>query len=206
MQPISEKEKKILKAIEQTLANEGNAPTVRELAEVIDASSPHLVSHYLDQLENKGYIRRNSDFSRNIVLLADSKGEKSDPDILKIPLVGWTAGGSAIWSEQNIEEWIPISRRLFRFGSNEIFLLKVKGNSMAPEIEDGDMIVVKKQYTADPGQKVVALLGNETTVKKYLPREDHILLQPSNPKYEPIVVFPDEVRIQGVVEGVLKYY
>jgi repressor LexA len=77
---------------------------------------------------------------------------------------------------------------------------------MSPKIEDGDVVIVKKQYGADPGDTIVALLEDGTTVKKYVPHEDHIVLQPVNPEFEPIVVFPDELRIQGIVKGVLKYY
>jgi len=76
---------------------------------------------------------------------------------------------------------------------------------MAPRIEDGDIVIVKKQYTAEIGETVVALLGDETTVKKYIPKEDHIVLQPENSQFEPLIVFPDELRIQGIVKGVLKY-
>ncbi len=205
MQKLTDKEKKILTKIQKSIENSGSAPTVRELAEYINAESPRAASYYLDQLEKKGYIRRTRDNTRNITLIAGKEGQKFQ-DIVQIPLVGWTAGGQAIWSESNIEEWIPVSRRFFKYGGDEIFLLRVKGNSMAPEIENGDMIVVKKQYIANPGEIVVALLGEETTVKKYLPREDHIVLQPTNKEFEPILVFPDEVRIQGVVQGVLKYY
>lgn len=205
MKKLTEKEKKILIKIQKCIENSGAAPTVREIAEYINADSPRAASYYLDQLESKGYIRRTSDTTRNIVLVAGKEGQKLQ-DIIQVPVVGWTAAGQAIWSEQNIEEWIPISRRFFKYGGDDIYLLKVKGNSMAPDIESGDMIIVKKQYIADPGEVVVALLGEETTVKKYLPREDHILLQPNNKDFEPMLVFPDEVRIQGVVQGVLKYY
>lgn len=77
---------------------------------------------------------------------------------------------------------------------------------MAPKIEDKDTVIVKKQLTAEPHDTVVALIGDETTVKKYLPREDHIVLQPTNAEHEPIICFPEELRIQGKVVGVIKYY
>jgi len=108
-------------------------------------------------------------------------------------------------AEENILEWLPISSRFLREGQG-VFLLKIKGNSMAPKIEDRDVVIVKNQHVAEPNDTIVALIGDETTVKKYLPREDHIVLQPTNPDYEPIIVFPEEVRIQGKVIGVIKYY
>jgi repressor LexA len=202
---LSEKQKQILLLIEQAIADSGYAPTVREIATEIGVKSPRSVSHHLDQLEKMGYIRRTREGVRNIIVTVDDDANPMK-DLLRVPLCGWTAGGEPIYAEQNILDWIPISSRFFKTGSDEIFLLKVRGDSMSPKIEDGDVVIVKKQYTADPGETVVGLLGDETTVKKYLPREDHIVLQPENPSHEPIVVFPDELRIQGIVQGVMKYY
>ena len=119
--------------------------------------------------------------------------------------MGWTVAGEAIFSEQNILDWISISSRFIKSATDDIFLLKVRGDSMIPRIEDGDIVIVRKQYTADPGQIIVALIGSDTTIKKYLPRENHIILQPENPDHEPIVVNPDDLRIQGIVQGVMKY-
>jgi repressor LexA len=204
MKTLTKKQNKILEIIKQTLKNEGEAPTVREIAREIRVKSPRAVSHHLEQLEKKGYIRRNTESSRNIVLAREQNG-KPVGDVVKVPLCGWTAGGPSILSEENISDWLPISSRFLRQAGGDIFLLRVKGNSMAPKIEDGDMIIVKKQYTAEPGETVVALLGDETTVKKYVPHDDHIVLQPENAEHEPIIAFPDELRIQGVVRGVLKY-
>lgn len=202
---LNGKQKEILRIIKESFFSFGYAPTVRELAAAIGVKSPRAVSHHLDCLEQKGFIRRTKEDSRNILLVMQET-ESPTRDVVKVPLVGWTAGGNAILAEENILDWIPISTKFFKTGSDDIFLLRVKGNSMSPKIEDGDVVIVRKQYTADPGQTVVALLGSETTVKKYIPREDHIILQPENPEFEPIVAFPDELRIQGVVQGVLKYY
>ena len=200
---LSSKQHKILGIIKQSIDGSGYAPTVREIAEEIHVRSPRAVSHHLEQLEKKGYIRRTADASRNISLVAE-EGEQPMKDLVRVPLCGWTSGGEPLLSEQNISDWLPISSRLIK-QATDVFLLRVKGNSMAPRIEDGDVVIVKKQYTADPGETIVALLGDGTTVKKYLPREDHIVLQPENPDFEPIIAFPDEIRIQGVVKGVLKY-
>jgi len=201
---LSFKQNKILEIIKRTIDNEGYSPTVREIAQEIKVKSPRAVSHHLEQLEKKGYIRRSSEPSRNIILTSDKKG-KPLADMVRVPVCGWTAGGAAITADENICDWLPISSRFLRQAGGDIFILRVKGNSMAPRIEDGDMIIVKKQYTAEPGEIVVALLGDETTVKKYIPHDDHIVLQPENPDHEPIIAFPDELRIQGVVRGVLKY-
>jgi len=202
---LSEKQKTIFQIIKNTLENSGSAPTVRELMSEIGAKSPRTISHHLKCLEQKGFINRTGENKRNIIIIA-SDSDNPLANLIKVPLVGWTAAGEAIFSEENVLEWIPISSRFFRLPSDEIFLLKVKGHSMAPKIENGDLVVVRKQYTAEVGQTIVALIGDQTTVKKYIPREDHIVLQPINPDFEPIVVFPDELRIQGIVSGIVKYY
>ncbi len=204
LKKLNSKQKRILELIVNSLENMGESPTVRELMEDIGAKSPRTISHHLEQLEKMGYLLRTGDAKRNIIITG--KFQNPLKNIMKVPLVGWTAGGSAIFADENILDWIPVSARFFKLPTDEIFLLKVKGNSMSPNIEDGDVVIVKKQYAADTGDTVVALLEDGTTVKKYLPREDHIVLQPTNPEHEPIVCFPDELRIQGIVKGVLKYY
>jgi repressor LexA len=202
---LNSKQKRILELIQMSLEESGSSPTIRELMLEIGVKSPHAISHHIEALEKSGYIRRTGEAKRNLILTTKNSKNIFN-DLVRVPLVGWTAGGEAIYSEENILDWISISSRFFRTVSDDIFLLKVKGNSMSPRIEDGDVIIVKKQYRAEPGQTIVALLGSETTVKKYLPRSDHIVLQPENIEHEPIVVFPDELRIQGIVQGVLKYY
>jgi len=204
MKKITKQQEKILDLIKSAIEVDGFAPTVRELVSELNVKSPRTISYHLNRLEKQGYIRRTSDSSRNIVLTTSKAGQPM-PEIVKVPLVGWSTGGQPMIAEENILDWLPISSRFLRAGNN-IFLLKVKGNSMAPKIEDKDTIIVKKQLTADPHDTVVALLGDDTTVKKYLPRDDHIVLQPTNPEHEPIIVFPEEVRIQGRVVGVIKYY
>jgi len=202
---LNSNQKKILQLIHLALEESGQAPTVRELMIEVGAKSPRAISHHLEQLEKSGLIRRTGEAKRNIILTErDSKNPFKD--LIKVPLVGWTAGGGAIFSEQNILDWVSISSRFLKTYADDVFLLKVRGESMSPKIEDGDIVIVQKRYTADSGQTIVALLGSDTTVKKYLPSREHIVLQPENPEYEPIVVAPDELRIQGIVQGVLKYY
>jgi repressor LexA len=204
MKKMNSKQKEILKIIKDSWQAFGYAPTIREIAISIGVKSPRAVSFHLEQMEKNGYIRRTPEGSRNIVIISKDPNNPTS-DLIKVPLCGWTAGGEAIYAEENIIDWIPISARFFKTGNDEIFLLKVRGNSMAPKIEDGDVVVVRKQYRASYGETVVALLETDTTVKKYLPQQNQIILQPINEEFEPIVVPPDEVRIQGVVQGVLKY-
>lgn len=202
--PPTNQQKKVLALIKQSINDEGYAPTVREMVEELGFKSPRTISYHLNRLEEKGFIRRTNDSSRNIILTTNEEG-KPMPELVKVPLVGWSTGGQPMVAEENIIDWLPISSKFLKQGRN-IFLLKIKGNSMAPKIEDKDTVIVKKQLTAEPHDTVVALIGDETTVKKYLPREDHIVLQPTNAEHEPIICFPEELRIQGKVVGVIKYY
>lgn len=204
MKEITPQQKKILELIKQSIEVDSFAPTVRELVKELGVKSPRTISYHLSKLEKAGYINRTNDSSRNIVLTTSDQGQPM-PEVVKIPLVGWTTGGQPMLAEENVLDWLPISSQFLKEG-REVFLLKVKGNSMAPKIEDNDIVIVKKQHIAEPQDTVVALIGDDTTIKKYLPREDHIVLQPTNPDHEPIIVFPEEVRIQGRVVGIIKYY
>jgi repressor LexA len=204
MAKLTNQQQKILSLIKKSIEVEGYAPTVRELMEELGVKSPRTISYHLAQLEKKGYLRRTTESSRNIVLTTDREGEPM-AKIVRVPLVGWSTGGEPMVAEENILDWLPISSHFLKEGAG-IFLLKIKGDSMSPRIENKDVVIVKKQHTAEPHDTIVALIGDDTTVKKYLPREDHIVLQPTNPEYEPIIVFPEEVRIQGRVVGVIKYY
>jgi len=141
MKKITKQQEKILDLIKSSIEVEGFAPTVRELVSELNVKSPRTISYHLNRLEKQGYIRRNSDSSRNIVLTTSKAGQPM-PEIVKVPLVGWSTGGQPMLAEENILDWLPISSRFLRSGNN-IFLLKVKGNSMSPKIEDKDTVIVK---------------------------------------------------------------
>jgi len=192
-------QKQVLDLIKESLGSEGYAPTIREMAQELGFKSPRAVAYHLEQLEKKGYIKKTADGARNISLVYEEKNKKT----FFVPLVGWSAGGRPIYAEENIIDWIAISPSFIKEDS-DFFLLRVKGNSMAPKIEHNDIVVVKRQLTANPGDIVVALIGSETTIKKYLPKRGQIVLQPLNPDYEPIVVKPSRLKIQGVIKGVMK--
>jgi len=195
---LTPQQKKILDLIKQQLQNHGFAPTIREMAQELGFKSPRAIAYHLEQLTKKGFIRKTTDGSRNIALSLDKKGIS-----FFVPLVGWSAGGKPIYAEENIIDWIAISPQFIKPDS-DIFLLRVKGNSMSPQIEHNDIVVVRRQLTAKPGEIVVAFIEDGTTIKKYLPKAGQIILQPLNPKYEPIIVKPSKLRIQGKVVGVMK--
>jgi len=186
----------ILQAIMQSKANRGIVPSMREIAEAVGLNSVASVSYQLDNLEQKGYIRREDNLSRNTEVLITPEGwedaETSPADNVipmaataMVPLVGQIAAGIPITADQNVEEIYPLPRTLV--GSGELFMLKVKGDSMQDAaICDGDWVVVRKQNNAENGDIVAAELDGEATVKAFKQRDGKTWLLPRNSAYEPI--------------------
>jgi len=186
----------ILQAIMQSKANRGIVPSMREIAEAVGLNSVASVSYQLDNLEQKGYIRREDNLSRNTEVLITPEGWEdsvtSPADNLipmaataMVPLVGQIAAGIPITADQNVEEIYPLPRTLV--GSGELFMLKVKGDSMQDAaICDGDWVVIRKQNNAENGEIVAAELDGEATVKAFKQRDGKTWLLPRNSAYEPI--------------------
>jgi repressor LexA len=186
----------ILQAIMQSKANRGIVPSMREIAEAVGLNSVASVSYQLDNLEQKGYIRREDNLSRNTEVLITPEGwedaQTSPADNVipmaataMVPLVGQIAAGIPITADQNVEEIYPLPRTLV--GSGELFMLKVKGDSMQDAaICDGDWVVVRKQNNAENGDIVAAELDGEATVKAFKQRDGKTWLLPRNSAYEPI--------------------
>ncbi|MDD3777209.1 MAG: transcriptional repressor LexA [Actinomycetota bacterium] len=197
MKKLTPKQEKVLEIISQFIAQKGYPPTVRELAQRLGLASPRAVSDHLAALQKKGYIEKTS-LARSIKI-TDGSGLAVQP---KIPLIGSIAAGSPILAEQNIETYISIPGQLE--GKNIDFALRVKGDSMIGDhIQDGDIILAQSRQTAENGDMVVALIGEEATVKRYYLTPQYLELRPSNPDYEPIRVTGD-VIIQGKVLSVYR--
>lgn len=201
--PLTKRQKEILDYIESFLDERGYAPSFEEIAESFGYSSLATVHEHLSNLERKGYIRKSYNESRSIELVPP---ENSVPSI-ELPLMGAVAAGMPIEAVQDNETLaVPpdmVSRR------RDNYVLRVEGNSMIEEqIRDGDYIVVQAQNTAEDGQMVVALVSDESATVKKLYREPggRIRLQPANPTMDPIFVPADDVRIQGIVVGVIRKY
>lgn len=180
---------------------EGVSPTVREMQKFMGFRSPRSVSQFLDALESAGYIERSSIARRTRVIktprgaaLPDQRGTVS------VPVVGQVAAGTPILALENVEEYLPVSTQLAR-GPHTYFLLRVRGDSMnLAGIQDGDLVLVRQQPTAESGERVVALIDDEATIKVFRPTTDAIVLEPrsSNPRNKPIVLDRD-FEVQGVV-------
>ncbi|MEO0026991.1 MAG: hypothetical protein RLZZ258_736 [Actinomycetota bacterium] len=209
---LSPMQEKILQAIQRSKADRGYVPSMREIGEEVGLSSPASVSHQLTQLELAGYISRDPKRPRTIDVLIELPGwesqdgevaENATPigDAVMIPLVGQIAAGTAITAEQNIEEFFPIPRQLV--GKGDLFLLKVKGESMIDAaICDGDWVVVRQQQTAENGDIVAALLEDEATVKTFKQQDGHTWLLPRNSSFAPIP--GDHAVIMGKVVAVMR--
>ena len=186
----------------------GYPPTVREIGERVGLASPSTVHAHLANLERAGLLRRDPTKPRALELIGREKRDAEPAaedarDVARLPLVGQIAAGGPLLAEQNVEEYVPLPA-----ATKGDFLLRVKGESMIDEgIRDGDYIIVEGRDAATPGETVVALIGEEATVKKYFPENGgKVRLQPANASMDPIFVSEDDLRIRGVVVGLMRHY
>lgn len=194
---LSSKAKEALRHIRSWLMLYSSLPSIRDLMKTMEYKSPRSAVLLLEELEQNGFLEKKADGGYKVIKDLDS--ENSTRTLL-IPLVGTVTCGIPILAEQNIEAMIPVSTDFIRYGS-KYFLLKAKGDSMDQVgINDGDMILVKQQPTADNGENVVALIDDEATVKEFHRSGSIISLVPrsSNPKHQQIIV-TNNFQIQGIV-------
>ena len=201
---ITEKQKEILEYIKETILGKGYPPAVREICEAVHLKSTSSVHSHLEALERNGYIRRDPTKPRTIEILDDDFA-LTRREVVNVPIIGTVAAGMPILAQENIEDYFPIPVEMLP--NKEIFMLKVKGDSMIEAgIFNGDTIVVRKQETADNGDIVVAMFGGEgeegATVKRFFRRDGKIILHPENSALSDYVL--DEVSILGKVVGLLR--
>ena len=228
MQPLTERQEAILEFIRQSIRERGYPPTLREIGAQMNIRSTNGVSDHLRALERKGYLRREDMKSRALrpttpdngrVRVVEGDGEEPTFDInldaepannvMNVPLVGRVAAGPLTFATQNVEQQIMMDPSLLRGTSGgETFALRVRGDSMIEAgIHEGDILFVRRQEAANRAEIVVALVGDEATVKRYFPERDHIRLQPENKRLAPIYVRRTELngfRILGVVVGLFR--
>jgi repressor LexA len=201
--PLTKRQKEILDYIGAFIGERGYAPSFEEIAEAFGYASLATVHEHLSNLERKGYIRKSYNESRSLELVSQDAGATA----VELPLLGSVAAGLPIEAIEN-HETLAVPPDMVRRRKDN-YVLRVEGNSMIEEqIRDGDYIVVQSQEVAEDGQMVVALVGGEAATVKKLYREagDRIRLQPANPTMEPIIVSAADVRIQGIVVGVIRKY
>ena len=203
---LTRKQKEVLRFIVECIDERGSPPTVREICDRFGLRSPASAQRYIQALERKGYLHRRPGSARAVELVWD-RVNRVFWERAGIPLVGRVAAGEPILAEENIDDVLPL-KGLFPMDQG-LFALRVQGDSMVEAgIWDGDVVIVRPQPWANTGDVVVAVLMDaeeEGTVKR-LGRWDEreVVLEPANPRYEPLRVKPEEVRIVGVVVGVLR--
>ena len=195
MMSITQKEEQVLRYIEQYFASNGYSPSVRDIAKDLSIKSTATVFLRLKKLTEAGYLKPTESNLKRAIELTNK------PNATHAPLVGTITAGQPILAYENIEGTYPIPSDLF--GSGEMFLLRVKGESMINDgIYDGDTIVVKKQPTADNGEIVAAMIDDSATVKRFYKENGKFRLQPANDSMQPIIC--DQVEILGVVVGLMR--
>lgn len=205
MSSLTKRQQQIYDFIESYIDQKGFGPTVREICEAVNLSSPSTVHVHLRTLEEKCYIVRDSLKSRSIALPHKedhaAHGSAGYENIVSLPVVGRVAAGEPILAEQNIENTLTLPTELV--GDSASFILSVRGDSMIEAgINDGDYVVVKEQQVARNGEIVVALIEDGATVKRFYKENDHIRLQPENSSMEPILV--KDCAIVGKVVAVMR--
>ena len=198
---LSQRQTNILEFIKEEIRRKGYPPAVREIGEAVGLLSSSTVHGHLQTLEDKGYIRRDPTKPRAIEILDSSSDALESKKVVHIPIVGRVTAGQPILAVENIEGTFPLPEDLVR--QDNVFMLRVQGESMiGAGILDGDLIVVRQQNEARNGEIVVALIGEEATVKRFFKERTLIRLQPENPTMEPI--YSQDVSILGKVVGVFR--
>ncbi len=234
MNQLTDRQRRILEYMQETIRTKGYPPTVRETCAAIGIKSTSTAHKDIESLVRQGYLRKDPAKPRALMVVDPAAGragrgsettqtampetEKRMPqtalredgteriDVVDIPVIGQVAAGVPITAEQNIEGYFPIAAQYIRGGTH--FMLRVKGESMIEAgIMDGDLILVEEQETAENGQIVVAMIDGfetEATVKTFYNEGTHIRLQPENQAMSPILV--KDVKIRGRVKGVFRYF
>ena len=202
MQNLTDRQRRILDYISDTVDDRGYPPSVREIGDAVGLHSPSSVHAQLATLAEKGLLAKDPTKPRAIRVHRDPQRKRSPrPDVVDVPLVGRIAAGAPILAEESVEDTMALPRELV--GSGTLFALSVKGDSMTGAgIMDGDTVIVRQQSTADEGEIVAALVDDEATVKRLSRKGGRVRLIAENPDYAPIEA--DDVGVLGKVVAVLR--
>src|SRR4051812_5616608 len=221
MQGLTDRQQQVLHYIRQSITERGYPPTLREIGAHMGIRSTNGVNDHLRALERKGYLTREdmksralrprdvdpSELGSNGASPTGGPANDQGADIVDIPVVGRIAAGLPLLAEEHVLDTVRIERSMVR-GGRDVFGLRVAGDSMIEAgIYNGDYIFVRKQLTAQRGDIVVALIGDDATVKYYFPEKDYVRFQPANAAMAPILVRASDFRatmLLGVVIGVYR--
>ncbi|MEO8184457.1 MAG: transcriptional repressor LexA [Deltaproteobacteria bacterium] len=206
---LTKRQAQTLDFIRQSIEERGYPPTLREIGESMGIRSTNGVNDHLRALERKGYLRREDMKSRALRLVSQEPEPTPGMDdaSVDVQVLGRVAAGLPLLAEENVVDTVRVDKMLVR-GGRDVFGLRVQGDSMINAgILNGDYIFVRKQASADRGEIVVALIGDEATVKYYFPEKDYVRFQPANDQMAPILVRATDFRatmLLGVVVGVYR--
>ena len=215
MRGLTSRQHQVLDYIRASIRERGYPPTLREIGVHMGIRSTNGVNDHLRALEHKGYLTREDMKSRSLRptnLLSFSvdtplPSAENDDDVLDIPILGRVAAGLPILADENVIDTVRVARTMVA-GGRDVFGLRVSGDSMIEAgIMHGDYIFVRKTLTATRGSIVVALIGEEATVKYYYPEKDYVRFEPANRQMAPILVRASDFRstmLLGVVVGVYR--
>ena len=203
MEKLTSQQEKMLDKIKQYIVKRGYAPTVRELCQEMNLSSTATVQVHLNNLEKKGYLRKEDGKNRTIELLVDNEYEPKSENIVEVPLLGKITAGNPIEAIERPDEYFSLPSYLIP-NNKDVFTLLVSGTSMINAgILDGDIVIVERKNTANNGEIVVAMTDeNEVTLKTFYKEKDHIRLQPENDTMEPFIL--QNVTILGKAIGLYR--
>jgi repressor LexA len=206
MREMTARQREVLGFIRSFTERHGAPPTVREIGERFGFTARAAFDH-LRALERKGMLHRRATDKRvsRTLVLAQRPGARRT--IREVPVLGRIAAGSPIYAAENLEGTIPVSTDWLERKGDDVFALRVRGESMIEaHIVDGDLVLVRPQPSAQPGDIVAALVDDEATVKRFARDGERVILKPEHPTMKPIVVEPGraDVRILGKVLGVMR--
>ena len=196
METLTKQQEKVLKFIQSHFKKFGHPPTIREIGNHIGTKWSHGVERHLHALEQKGHLTRARNKSRGIKLTSNPVG-------VEVPLLGRITAGKPILAVENVDEKVVLDPSFVKGDGS--FLLMVQGYSMKNAgILDGDLVLIRQQATAESGDIVAALIGDEATVKRFKQDGDQVTLEPENPDFEPILSDSTSIKIIGKVLAVLR--
>ncbi len=203
MEELTKRQEEILNFIKEYIVSHGYPPTIREICKAMGVSSPATVHAHLNNLESKGFIKKEDTKNRAIELLVPNEFDIKDPEVIEVPLLGKITAGSPIEAIERPNEFFSLPAYLIP-RNKEVFTLLVDGTSMVNAgILDGDIVIVEKRNTARNGEIVVAMTSeNEVTLKTFYKENGHFRLQPENDTMDPIIL--NQVFILGKAIGLYR--
>ncbi|MDO5040411.1 transcriptional repressor LexA [Clostridium sp.] len=196
-----DKQSQIYEFLKNYTENKGYPPSVREICEAVSLKSTSTVHGHLKRLEKKGLIKRDPTKPRALEIIEFLQPKR---EMINIPIVGNITAGTPILATENIEDTFTLPLDFIKH-NNELFMLRVSGNSMINAgINDGDLAIIEKTQHASNGDIVVALIDDSSTIKRFFKENDHIRLQPENDAMLPMIV--DDCKILGKLVGIFRSY